>query len=744
MEDIRGNLEKFIIANYKKIDLSRVEVAIEHETIRTIDEKISPKNHPTIFEPKSEHKYITTDFSESQMELITPVYCSSEELYNFSNTLYDIASMAIDEDEYLWPYSMPMKISSDDEIREAIFPNDEYGKQAIEYRKHLTSKYGKRKQTISGIHFNFSLCDDFLKKFIQNGMSKNDIYLKIIRNYKKYKFLTTALIGASPICHNCFEKTGKMVSIRNSEYGYRNLVDLNIDYNSVESFIESVNKNIENGNILNERELYETIRIKTKSKNVLNDLSDHGIKYVEIRNIDINPYEKGGISLKQIELIKYIIFYCLIKEENSFEVMGNELNDFVARTFDFDTKIPIVGGKTINKLLKEVLTDMLITFKNINVNVDILEEYINYVEKGDLLYKKVYYDIEKEGYTEFFKRKALEYKKEAFDNRFRLYGFEEMELSTQILMKESIKNSVEVDIIDIFDNFIKLKKGENSQYIKQATKTSLDNYATVCAMENKVVTKKILSEKGIRVPEGKDFIDFDSAFNYAKKINKSFVIKPKSTNFGLGINIFKERALDEDIKKAVEIAFSHDKTIIVEEYVSGEEYRFLVIGDRAVGVLNRVPANVVGNGKHTISELVEEKNRNSLRGKGYKTPLEKIDIDENAEIFLKSQGLDKNYIPKDNQKIYLRQNSNVSTGGDSIDHTDSVNEKFKQIAVEASKAIGASICGVDIIIDDYTDIESEYSIIELNFNPAIHIHSYPYKGVERNIAIEILKLLELV
>ncbi len=744
MTRIDDNLEKFIIDTFGKINLQRVEVALEHETIRVIDGKISQKNHPTVFEPKSTHKYITTDFSESQMELITPVYCSSKELYDFSNTLYDISALAIDEDEYLWPYSMPVKLGSDDEIREAIFPDDEYGKKANAYRKHLTSKYGKRKQAISGIHFNFSLCESFIEKFISNGMSKNDVYLKIIRNYRKYKFITSALIGASPICNNCFDNVGEMVSIRNSKYGYRNLVPLNIDYSSVENFIASVNKNIDNGNIMDERELYETIRIKTKSKNLLQDLVEDEIRYVEIRNIDINPYEKGGISIKQIELLKYIIYYCLIKEEDYFDMDGNRINDFICETPDFDTKIEFAKNKTIRELLNEILNDMLVTFKNVNADVDILEEYIRDVNNNNLLYKQVADDVKKYGLEEFFAEKAKLYKQDAYNNRFKLYGFEEMELSTQILMKESIKNSIDVSVIDIFDNFIKLKKDGKTEYIKQATKTSLDNYATVCAMENKVVTKKILDENGIRVPKGKDFIDSNEAFLFAKELGKSFVIKPKSTNFGLGINIFKEEANIDDIKKAVDIAFSHDKTIIVEEYVSGEEYRFLVIGDTAVGVLNRVPANVTGNGKNTITELVEEKNKDSLRGKGYKTPLEKINIDENVVIFLNSQGLDKNYVPKENETIYLRQNSNVSTGGDSIDHTDNVHEKFKQIAVEASKAIGAKICGVDIIIDDYTNPDSEYSIIELNFNPAIHIHSYPYKGVERNIAIEVLKLLELV
>ncbi len=231
MYSIKDSLEGLIDTSHRCQNLKRVEVAIEHETFRVIDGKISNKNHPINFEPKQEHKFITTDFSESQMELITPVHCSTYELYNFSNTLYDIAVLEIEDDEYLLPYSMPPKIEDDSEIREAIFIGDENGKKAKEYRSYLTNKYGKRKQAISGIHFNFSMCDKLIDKLKVEGISKNDVYLKIIRNYKKYKFMTVALLGASPVCDESFsdEKIGKMVSIRNSRHGYRNLIDLNID-----------------------------------------------------------------------------------------------------------------------------------------------------------------------------------------------------------------------------------------------------------------------------------------------------------------------------------------------------------------------------------------------------------------------------------------------------------------------------------------------------------------------------------
>ena len=113
------------------------------------------------------------------------------------------------------------------------------------------------------------------------------------------------------------------------------------------------------------------------------------------------------------------------------------------------------------------------------------------------------------------------------------------------------------------------------------------------------------------------------------------------------------------------------------------------------------------------------------------------------KLFLQQQNLTIDSVIPKGKVQYLRENSNISTGGDSIDVTNQVPEFFKKIAVDASKSVGANICGVDMIVEDLSDEHSPYSIIELNFNPAIHIHSYPYIGKERNIALRILQLLNL-
>ena len=476
-----------------------------------------------------------------------------------------------------------------------------------------------------------------------------------------------------------------------------------------------------------------------------------GINYLEYRSIDINPFEKGGIALNDLYFMNIFNLFLLIEDESNYENWQQEAlnNQNIIATHGQNDVELIKDGKSISKV--EWGLEILNKIKVINDELQLgYEEIIDDIRKRVEDYKETYTykiieKVKEEGYINAHLNLAKKYKDLAYNNRFKLEGYEDLELSTQILMKESIKRGIKTELIDRSDNFISLTKDNKIEYIKQATKTSKDNYATVLAMENKVVTKKILQINNIKVPNGSEFDNIDDAISEIDNfINKPIVIKPKSTNFGTGISIFPQGANKEDITSAFEIAFKYDNTVLVEEFISGKEYRFLVIGDKVVGILHRVPANVVGDGEKSIRQLVEIKNQSPLRGKGYKTPLEKINLDENAALFLKHRGLDFDYIPKKDETVYLRENSNISTGGDSIDYTDDIHQEFKDIAVKSSKAIGAKICGVDMMIDDYTNRDSQYAIIELNFNPAIHIHSYPYIGVEREIAKEILKLLEFI
>ena len=746
---------------------------IEREMLR-VDSKgrLSQKDHPPVFGNKLKNPYITTDFAESQIELVTPAFKKAEDAYNFTNILYDIVSMEEGE-ELLWPQSMPNIIKEED-IRIAEYDDSEDGIEARDYREELMERYGGKKQLISGIHYNCSFDEGFIEKLYKLEETKtsykdfkNRIYLKMIRNYLRYRWLVIYLLGATPIIHESYKSECKIeleeisegvytnkkaISFRNGHCGYRNKIDIFPDYTSIENYLKSVRKFIDQGYIRDHKEIYNPIRLKPiDKKNFDESILKDGIKYLEYRGIDINPFEKGGISLVDLYFLQIFNIYLLIKDESDYEswqIEALENHDKIS-DYGLDEIILIKDGKKIPKTqwALEVLEEITHVNKELSLDMgDVLEEMKDRIVdyKNTYAYKIIQL-IKKEGYNKGHLNIAKKYKAESYKNRFKLEGFEDLELSTQILIKEAIKRGIEVDLVDRSDNFISLKREGKVEYVKQATKTSKDNYVSVLIMENKTLTKKVLEKHNIRVPRGIEVNSLEELRAGLRDIiNKPIVIKPKSTNFGVGINIFKEGAGEEDILKAWEIASKYDKTVLIEEFIKGKEYRFLVIDNKISGVLHRVPANVMGNGISTVRELVEIKNQDPLRGRNYVTPLEKINLDENVDLFLKLQDKDFDYIPENDQIVYLRENSNISTGGDSIDYTDKTPGRFKNIAIESAKAVGAVFCGVDMMIEDLEDENSSYGIIELNFNPAVHIHAYPYKGKERNIGKDILAALGFI
>lgn len=704
--------------------------------------------------------------------MVTPSFDSIEETYNFLEALQDIVSLELNE-EYLWPSSNPPMLPNDKDIPIAKMGNP----VEDEYRHQLADKYGRKRQLLSGIHYNFSFDEQFLKKLHdiadpQESFKdfKDATYLKIARNLLRYRWLLIYLTGASPV----FDKTYmeqcvargesdddksfyylNMNSLRNSECGYRNEKPLYVSFDSLTEYVHDLHALIESEELLSVKEFYSPVRVKTaRGKHPLEELLQDGIAYLELRFIDLNPLYKIGISKESMTFIHLFILYMLLKEDEPFGVedqkMANLNHDQLIMEgikgclHDYGDSCGTMEQKAL--ICMQEMQDMI---QLLNPEDKQLSNVLNGAKDKILNPDQsfagiVKSEVQQSSFIKYHLNKAKQYAKESLANGYRFVGYEDLELSTQLLLKAAVKRGIKFQLLDREENFVVLTKGDHKEYVKQATKTSLDSYSTVLIMENKIVTKEVLKQQGIRVPSGEAFGDLEAAMNaYGTYRNKRIVIKPKSTNFGLGITIFTDDFSKEDYQKAFEIAFEHDRTVLLEEFMTGKEYRFLVMGDEVVGVLHRVPANVVGDGVHTIEELAHEKNKDPLRGRGYKTPLEKIRIGEAEEMFLKNHTMTWSDIPPLNEIIYLRENSNISTGGDSLDFTDEIPGSYKDLAIQSAKAAGATICGVDMMIDDIREEAkgTNYSIIEINFNPAIHIHCYPYKGKNRQADERILDLL---
>ena len=704
-------------------------IGVEREGLRCDKEgKLSKLNFSEIFGEEMSREFITTDFGEAQLELRTPVCNSVNECYKKLETITDIALCRLNKkNEIIWPYSMPCILPAEKDFPFGIYKD----KKVLKYKNYLSKKYHYTKRAISGIHVSFSLKEEYYKYLQDNYKELNlpenvdEAYIKIMKNYMKKVWMLTYLLAASPVS---YEKENECVaSIRNSEAGFKNIIPIELSFENKKEHLKSIKKYVDNKDLYSLSELYDPIRAKAFDGSDDIDKLAEGISHIEVRVCDINPFDKCGVSKEQLEFVIAFLFSCLIDRDcnayNFRDIACNGLNE---------------------EQYAEVLKEMQ-NIAEVNKLLDLgLETGINKVSKmlesNTLEFTKVKNIVEDKGYLKTFIEIGQEYSEQGEKNRYAINAYTNLERSTVVLIKEAILNGIDVNVLDEEKCIIELIKGKKRELIVQATRTSKDSSALQYIANDKVVAKRIMSASGISVPEGIDIKKGES--NLSSIINKytntPIVIKPKSTNFGTGITIFKDGANEEQIAKAIEFAFKFDNALLVERFVPGKEYRFLVINNKCIAVTWRRNASVVGDGTSTIEELIIKKN-NELWHKNMHSIIEK---DNEMKEYCSKNNIKLSDIPKAGVRITLRGNSNVSTGGENVDMTDVMPAYFKEIAEKVSNAFDAKSCGVDIIINDME--KEDYTVLEVNSNPGIYIHRWPYEGTERRIGLEILRMLELI
>jgi glutamate--cysteine ligase len=353
--------------------LSEGNFGIEKESQRvTVLGDLALTSHPAVFGDKSKNERITTDFSESQIEMITPPLKSVEEVYNSLNEIQQEVQKGI-QGELLWPMSMPPRLPEEKDIPIARFPESEESRDIETYRNGLALRYGKKMQMISGIHYNFSFSEDMIDSLYEHfGKEKerqdfmNEIYFSLTRNFLRYRWLLIYLFGASPFCDSTYDSViykelesiqaccpdccdmlnlynRYATSLRVSRFGYSNTrkSKYTVYYDSLEEYIHKLHKMLQtvdlkykdlginkdgtklqlNSNILQkESEFYSPIRVKqniSKGETQLNALEKRGVKYIEVRILDINPLEMLGMSLNQLYFMQVFMIFCLF-ESNHF------------------------------------------------------------------------------------------------------------------------------------------------------------------------------------------------------------------------------------------------------------------------------------------------------------------------------------------------------------------------------------------------------------------------------------------
>src|ERR687893_613820 len=229
----------------------------------------------------------------------------------------------------------------------------------------------------------------------------------------------------------------------------------------------------------------------------------------------------------------------------------------------------------------------------------------------------------------------------------------------------------------------------------QATVTSRTPHIAVELASDKEETNRILGNPGLPVPRQRLVQRGDDAVAAAEKIGYPVVVKPFNANHGRGISIHLSSA--EQVRTAFDVAREHSRSVIVESFIVGEDHRMLVINGELTAVAKRVPGHVVGDGTHTVEQLVEQVNQDPRRGVGHEKVLTRLQFDHQAETLLARKGYTRETVPQGGERVFLRSTGNLSTGGTATDMTDVVHPDNIEMAVRAGKAIGLDVGGVDFL-----------------------------------------------
>jgi cyanophycin synthetase len=259
--------------------------------------------------------------------------------------------------------------------------------------------------------------------------------------------------------------------------------------------------------------------------------------------------------------------------------------------------------------------------------------------------------------------------------------------------------------------------------------------------QDKQLTRSLLQAVGVPGPQGRPVADAEDAWRAAEEVGLPVVVKPQYGNHGRGVAT--NLGTREQVARAYDAARAEDSSVVVETFVPGVDYRMLVIGNRLVAAALREPAQVVGDGRSTITALIAEVNRDPRRSDGHPTVLSFIKLDPVALAVLAEQGYTPESVPPAGARVLIRRNGNLSTGGTATDVTGAVHPEVAARVVEAARVVGLDIAGVDVVATDITRPleEQRGAVVEVNAGPGLRMHLEPSAGTPRPVGEAVVSLL---
>lgn len=312
--------------------------------------------------------------------------------------------------------------------------------------------------------------------------------------------------------------------------------------------------------------------------------------------------------------------------------------------------------------------------------------------------------------------------------------------STASIVEAAKKRDIPYQRLSNESSYVQLGHGHLQQRF-QATVTWNTNLIGYGIADDKDWTKQILGDAGIPVPKGQVCCSVEEALEAAHYIGYPVAVKPLVGNHGRGVTTDVND--DDSLRDAYAAAYHRHETVVVEQYVKGEDHRLLVVDGTLVAAARRRPAHVTGDGESTLHELIERENLDPRRGVGHENLLTRIDVDEQTHRLIAQEGLTLDSVIERDRLVFLKSTANLSTGGTATDITDDVHPEVRYAAERTARLIGLDIIGIDLLAETLTKPLDQQSagVVEVNAGPGFRMHLSPTHGQGRDVGKHVVDML---
>ncbi|MFD1421928.1 bifunctional glutamate--cysteine ligase GshA/glutathione synthetase GshB [Lactiplantibacillus songbeiensis] len=707
---------------------------------------LSTQPTPQAFSNQRKNQQIHQGFAQTQLKVSTPAMPDLTALMAYLTGLTTTARRALAAGDYLWPLASTPVLPAD----LTQIPLSSTDAVELKRRQQQAKQYDITKLMTTGTHVNLSLNEQlfmrlYTETFHQQYSSyvdfRNAIYLKVAQGFVRMNWLIQYLFGATPTLTMQATKAKRQRSSVHSPAGRYSAVTG--DYTSIDAYVATLQAAVRKHQLLSISDFDGPVRFRSQGE--LTNLAKQGVYYLEFQGLDLDPTSSTGVDQNAVAFLRLLASYFVMMPALPTAMVAQVSAQAAALTAQVTTENPTTASAQVQPALQvlDALRDF-VTKQGLPASDAVLLTHLKtrVSDPKQTLSAQVAQQADPLAWAN---QQAQAYQTTALAKPFELPGFKGVDLSSQLLAEQALRRGIKVDVVDTNASILRLTRQQQAQLVVHGSGTDLNPQALTSVLTHKVAAKQVLAEHGVQVPASQTYRSANQLIDdYDRYAAGGIVLKATDRNQAVvAFRIMPKRALFEQVVRQL---FEQTSSVMAEELIVASSYRFLVIGGKVQAIVERLPANIVGDGRSTVQTLLDRKNGRELRGTAFAYPQSEVKLGTIERYRLQSYHLDLDSVVGRGTQILLREDATFGSGADVLDATSDMHQSYIDAVENLAAKLKLSVAGFDVMIPNlYAELTPEHPemavYLGVHAAPFLYPHQFPMFGDAQPVAQQLLAQL---